>query len=262
MSIASYSLLGVRVHPLTAAALTSAVVDCVHSGRLRIIANHNLHSLYLHRRDERFRAFYRRAYLSFIDGMSIILAGRLLGLPVRREHRVTYVDWMDPLMATAAASGWKVVYLGAGKGIAGHGAAVLRDRHPGLVMETMHGFFDPSCAGEENRRVVQRIRAFEPQVLMVGMGMPNQEHWILDNLGGLPPCVVLTAGAAIAYAAGVIPTPPRWAGRLGMEWLFRLIAEPRRLWKRYLVEPWSLLGLLVRELVARLRQPHIRSGME
>src|SRR5712691_3123804 len=108
----SYRLLGVRVHALSMEALTAAVVEGVRSGQRRIIANHNLHSICLHQRDQQFRAFYARAHLVHVDGMSLILAGRLLGLPLRREHRVTYVDWIDPLLATAAAERWRVLFLG------------------------------------------------------------------------------------------------------------------------------------------------------
>jgi N-acetylglucosaminyldiphosphoundecaprenol N-acetyl-beta-D-mannosaminyltransferase len=246
----SYRLLGVRVHALSMEALTAAVVEGVRSGQRRIIANHNLHSIYLHQRDEQFRAFYARAHLVHVDGMSLILAGRLLELPLRREHRVTYVDWIDPLLATAAAERWRVLFLGSEEQVGFRGSAALRQRHPGLVLETLPGFFDATRDGEENRAVLRRIHAFGPQLLMVGMGMPRQEHWILDNLDDLPDCVMLTAGAAVDYAAGAIPTPPRWAGGLGLEWGFRLIAEPRRLWKRYLLEPWRVLPLLARELFA------------
>ena len=260
--IASFSLLGVKVYPISSAALTAAVVDCAQSTDLRIIAYHNLHSIYLHAHDEKFRAFYRHTHLCFIDGMSLVFAGRLLGLPVRREHRVTYVDWIDPLMAAASVRGWKVMFLGGDEAVGQRGAAALRGRHPGLVLETLHGFFNPSRDGAENRMVLRRINAFGPQLLMVGMGMPRQEHWIFDNLRRLPRCVLLTAGAAMAYPAGCVPTPPRWAGRLGLEWVFRLITEPRRLWKRYLLEPWPVLGKLVRELVAHPRQPHVGTGAE
>lgn len=245
----SYRLLGVRVYALSMEALTAAVRESVRSARQRIIANHNLHSVYLHQRDEKFRAFFARAHLVHVDGMSLILAARLLGLPLRREHRVTYVDWIDPLLATAAAEGWRVLFLGSEAHAGSCGSAALRRRHPGLVLETLPGFFNATRDGEENRAVLRRIHAFGTQLLMVGMGMPRQEHWILDNLCDLPGCVILTAGATVDYAAGTIPTPPRWSGRLGVEWAFRLIAEPRRLWKRYLLEPWRVLPLLAAELV-------------
>ena len=253
----SHRLLGVRVHALSMGALTAAVREGVRSGQQRIIANHNLHSIYLHQRDEKFRAFYARAHLVHVDGMSLILAGRLLGLPLDREHRITYLDWIDPLLATAAAEGWRVLFLGSEEQVGFRGSAALLQRHPGLMLEALPGFFDATRDGEENRAVLRRIHAFGPQLLMVGMGMPRQEHWILENLGRLPGCVILPAGATVAYAAGAIPAPPRWAGRLGLEWAFRLAAEPRRLWKRYLLEPWSVLPLLAWELVATRRRQQV-----
>jgi N-acetylglucosaminyldiphosphoundecaprenol N-acetyl-beta-D-mannosaminyltransferase len=73
------------------------------------------------------------------------------------------------------------------------------------------------------------------------MGMPRQEWWILDNLDRISANIVLQAGACFDYVAGEVPLPPRWMGQLGLEWLYRLVSEPGRLWRRYLVEPWSLL---------------------
>lgn len=245
-----YRLLDVRVNALSVNTLTAAVAVGVRSGEPRIIANHNLHSIYLHQRDEKLRAFYRLADLVHVDGMSVIAAGRLLGLPLRREHRVTYLDWIDGLLATAAVRGWRVMSIGHETSVAQRGAGELRRRHPGLVLEALPGFFDTSVGGSDNRALLRRIHEFEPDVLMVGMGMPRQEHWIYDNYLELPPCVVLTAGAAIAYAAGNVATPPRWAGAMYLEWAFRLLAEPRRLWRRYLLEPWSVLPILARELIA------------
>ena len=84
---------------------------------------------------------------------------------------------------------------------------------------------------------------------MVGMGMPRQELWIHDNFDHLSTTVILPAGAAIDYIAGVVPTPPRWMGKVGLEWTFRLAAEPKRLRHRYLLEPWSVLGLLALDFI-------------
>ena len=93
------------------------------------------------------------------------------------------------------------------------------------------------------------IKEYRPHLLILGMGMPRQEHWLFDHLEQLPETAILNAGAAIDYVAGAVRTPPRWAGRFGLEWLFRLAAEPDRLWRRYLVEPWYILGLFLRDLV-------------
>jgi len=81
------------------------------------------------------------------------------------------------------------------------------------------------------------------------MGMPLQENWILDNLPDLEADVILPSGACFDYLAGEIPIPPRWMGRVGLEWLYRLGSEPRRLWRRYLVEPWFVAGLALKEFV-------------
>ena len=79
--------------------------------------------------------------------------------------------------------------------------------------------------------------------------MPRQEQWILENLENIDTNAILTSGACIDYVAGVVKTPPRWMGKIGLEWLYRLITEPRRLWKRYLIEPWFIAGLFFKELL-------------
>ncbi len=122
-----------------------------------------------------------------------------------------------------------------------------------MQIATAHGYFDVRSDSQENRAVLEMINAYQPHVLMMGMGMPRQEHWVLDNLEHISANAILTAGAAIDYVAGAVPTPPRWAGRLGLEWLFRLLAEPKRLWRRYLVEPWFILRLFLTELFKQRR---------
>jgi N-acetylglucosaminyldiphosphoundecaprenol N-acetyl-beta-D-mannosaminyltransferase len=194
------------------------------------------------------REFYARASFVHIDGMALVAVGRRLGLPLRREHRVTYVDWTGPLMAEAAARRWRLFYLGSRPGVAERGAEILRAGHPGLEIATADGYFDSSPGSQANTDVIRQINAFRPNVLMVGMGMPRQEHWIHRNLGHIDTNVVLPCGACIDYVAGAIPTPPRWMGQWGVEWLYRLFSEPGRLWRRYLVEPWVLLPLLLRDL--------------
>jgi len=241
--VRSFDVLGCKVHAVTAPDLTNLVELAVKSHESCIIANHNLHSLYLYQRDARLREFFALAKWVHADGMGIVLLARATGAKVARSIRVTYVDWLPLLMQRAMACNWRVFYLGSRPGVADKGIAILRDRFPGLSIEAHHGYFDPFC--EENESVLEKISAFSPDVLLVGMGMPRQERWIIDNRDRLGPTVLLPCGASIDYVAGEIPTPPRWAGRCGLEWLYRLVAEPDRLWSRYLVEPWGLLLLVV-----------------
>jgi N-acetylglucosaminyldiphosphoundecaprenol N-acetyl-beta-D-mannosaminyltransferase len=240
--VRSFEVLGCKVHAVTAPDLTDLVESAVDSHESCIIANHNLHSVYLFQRDAKLRDFFSKAKWIHVDGMGIVLLAKATGVEVDRSSRVTYVDWIPLLMKRAIARNWRVYYLGSKPGVADKGLAILRDRFPGLNMEVAHGYFDQE--DEENVAVLEKIHAFSPDVLMVGMGMPRQECWIVDNLDRLGPVVLLPCGASIDYVAGEIPTPPRWAGRCGLEWLYRLVAEPDRLWKRYLVEPWGLLLLI------------------
>jgi N-acetylglucosaminyldiphosphoundecaprenol N-acetyl-beta-D-mannosaminyltransferase len=241
-----FSIMGVRCHALSLSELTRTVEEAVALKKQQcIVAHHNLHSLYLYYSDSRMREFYDRAAYVHVDGMSIILLSRLLGLSVDRSHRVTYVDWMGPLMKTAAEQGWRIFYLGSKPGVAEKGRSILRSRFPSLCLDTAHGYFNATRGSADNRSILNKIGAYKPDVLMVGMGMPRQEHWVLDNLEDLAANAILLSGAAMDYVAGDIPTPPRWSGQIGLEWLFRLAGEPRRLWNRYLLEPWFLLRMLM-----------------
>jgi N-acetylglucosaminyldiphosphoundecaprenol N-acetyl-beta-D-mannosaminyltransferase len=247
----SYKLLGVWVNALAIPELNALIAEAITRSQHAIIANHNLHSIYLYHHNPKMRAFYAKADYIHVDGMALIFLGRLLGLPLKREHRVTYADWAIPLLAEAARLGWRMFYLGSAPGVAERGAEILQQKFSGLQITTAHGYFDARPDSQENQAVLAAINAYQPHVLMVGMSMPRQEHWVLDNLEQLSANAILPSGAAIDYVAGAVPTPPRWAGRLGLEWLFRLVAEPRRLWRRYLIEPWFLLRLFLAESFKR-----------
>jgi N-acetylglucosaminyldiphosphoundecaprenol N-acetyl-beta-D-mannosaminyltransferase len=249
-----YEALGVRMHALGVAELNDRVVAAVHSGNSVVIGNHNLHSVHLARTDPHMKAFYRLARWTHIDGMPLIFVGRLLGYPFRRHHRVTYVDWADPLLTLAARHRWRVFFLGSTPESVRRGRDAIEARYA-LEMETHHGYFDAAPDGLENGRVRERIRDFDPDLLLVGMGMPRQERWVVEKQDRIGARVIITCGAMMDYIAGTVPTPPRWMGRAGLEWLYRLAHEPRRLFARYLMEPWSLVAPLARDVWHRRIRP-------
>lgn len=244
----SYNLLGVKVDALSIPELNLLIEESIEKNKKWIIANHNMHSLYLFHNDPRMQAFYAKAKYTHIDGMPLLLIGKLLGFPMKREQRVTYADWVWPLMAEAAHKGWRVFYLGSKPGVAEKGASILCHRFPGLQIACAHGYIDMDKDSQENLATLAAINSYKPHVLMVGMGMPRQERWIYENLEHIHTNTILTSGACIDYVAGAIPTPPRWMGKVGLEWLYRLLSEPKRLWRRYLLEPWFLATLFLREI--------------
>jgi len=223
------------------------------TGRPWLIANHNVNSLTLMQRDAAFRDFFTRADRIFLDGVGALLLAKVTGAQLRHEHRVAVLDWIWPLCARAEERGWSLVHVGGtGEGLARARQAIL-ERHPSLALTTVDGFFDIHDE-RENDAVLAEIARARPTVLLVGMGMPRQELWLDRHLDDLPPTVVITVGGILSFLGGERPTPPRWLGRLGIEWLYRLVTEPRRLWRRYLLEPVHLLPVVAREVRKRLRR--------
>ncbi len=246
-------LLGVRVHPLTWERLRNVIVDAVVKRRRSIIANHNLHSVYLYHHDAGLRAFYEDAAVVHIDGMGLVFFGKLNGACLNAAQRVTPLDWIHPLLADAQRRNWRVFYLGSRPGVAARSAAILKAEFPRLQLETAHGYFDARRESAENRAVVETINRFAPDLLLVGMGMPRQEKWIHENRDALDAGAIFNVGGLMDYIAGETATPPRWMGRVGLEWLFRLCSDPKRLWRRYLVEPWFVMKLFFDELLRKGR---------
>jgi N-acetylglucosaminyldiphosphoundecaprenol N-acetyl-beta-D-mannosaminyltransferase len=240
-------ILGVEVDRITLVDLIERVTAAVRSGTRLRVAHHNLHSAYLVLDDDRMREWYERADLVFADGMSLVAASRLGRGGLRRAHRATLLDWMPAVLDAAARDGKVVFHLGGDPSWIERGAAAWRERHPGLELHVHHGYFPPETSAE----VVERINAARPDLLLVGMGMPTQERWLAEHADALNVPVVVTVGAFLAYAAGATARPPRWTGQVGLEWAWRLAADPRRLARRYLVEPFALTVALGRRRLGR-----------
>jgi bacterial polymer biosynthesis proteins, WecB/TagA/CpsF family len=249
-----YRILGVDVQAIDIPTLLDLVDATVQAGDRCIVGNHNLHSVYLHHHDVRMRDFYRRARYVFVDGTPIVYLARLLGLPFTYRHRITSIHWIRPLLTLGVQRGWRTLLLGGGPETVEGAARTLLHDVPGAQVATIHGYFDATPGSPESEAVLERIRRFRPHLVCVGMGMPRQEHWIADNFDRLEANVVFNLGGFMELLTGELPTPPQWVGRLNLEWVFRLLTRPRRVWRRYLVEPWSLTPYLMRDLRSRMRQ--------
>jgi N-acetylglucosaminyldiphosphoundecaprenol N-acetyl-beta-D-mannosaminyltransferase len=248
-SVPRVPLLGTHVDALAVADLYSLIERAVACGRRFVIGNHNLHSIALLHKDPQMRKFYDVADSVFVDGMAVIAFGRVVGVPLGREHRMTSVDWFIPFLRRIARRNWRVFLLGSAPGVPERAAAVFQRESPGTQFATHHGYFDFTPGSTAGKAVLSQILDFRPHLLLVGMGMPRQERWIVRELDSLPDAVIMNLGAFMDYVAGVVPTPPRWMSRMGLEWLYRMYSDPSRLAYRYLVEPWTLLPLMMRDVV-------------
>lgn len=247
-SPARVRLLGAAVDIATAEDVLRLTARRIRQGRKGLIANHNAHSLALMKSQGSMRAFYDRADLIEIDSTPMIAWAKLMGLPVRSQHRCTYLDWREAFWEMAQALGWRVFHLGGAPGVAEAAATKIRRQWSGVDLAVHHGYFDRTPGSDENQAVVAQINAFAPDVIFVGMGMPIQEAWIEQNFAALTRGVVFSVGGAFDYEAGVQATCPRWLGRIGLEWLYRFATQPKRLFARYFIEPWNLAPAALEDL--------------
>lgn len=246
-------LLGQTVDLVRPEEVLHHVETWIADGRKAVVANHNLNSLALLQKHPELQGFFDSADLVQVDSTPLIHFAKLLGLHGRAFHRCTYLDWREHFWSLANRNGWRVMYVGGAPQVVDTARVRLSQLHPGAKIQVRDGYFDATPGSVENAAVVEQVRAFSPDVLFVGMGMPRQELWILNNLDALPNSVIFSVGAAFDYEAGAQAEAPRWMGRIGIEWLFRLVHDPRRLARRYLIEPWSLSGLVLKDLAQAVR---------
>jgi N-acetylglucosaminyldiphosphoundecaprenol N-acetyl-beta-D-mannosaminyltransferase len=188
----------------------------------------------------------RSADMVLPDGMGVVLASRFLGSHI--PERVTGGDLMEQMCAEAARFGFRVFLLGGPPGVAAMAGANLARRYPGLKI---CGTYCPDPGFEndpdELEHVREAIREASPDLLCVGLGSPKQELWMRENRRLLDVGVIFAVGAALERQAGLRRRAPRWMQRMALEWLFRLMLEPRRLWRRYLLGNPRFLGIVLRQ---------------
>jgi N-acetylglucosaminyldiphosphoundecaprenol N-acetyl-beta-D-mannosaminyltransferase len=237
-------ILGVGVDPLTVEELHVEIGRLVRGGKRGLVLNVNAHCLNLCYEDPKLRDFLNGAEVVFCDGAGVRLAASILSR--RIPERITYAEWAWRLAAFAAAQGFSLYFLGGRPGVAREAARRLIESFPDLkIVGVRHGYFDHSAGSAENEAVVAEINAAAPDILLVGLGMPLQERWLMENRERIGAGVVLTGGAVFDYVSGGLRRGPRLLTDNGFEWLARLFGEPRRLWRRYLVgNPLFLLRVL------------------
>jgi N-acetylglucosaminyldiphosphoundecaprenol N-acetyl-beta-D-mannosaminyltransferase len=199
----------------------------------------NVDHLLRYKSDPAFAAAYAEAEFATVDGMPVLWAMRLLGR--KPAERVTGIDLFASLLAIAERRKLRCFFLGARAEVLDKALQEIGQRFPGLVIAGKHhGYF---C----NDAPLHSIKAAHADIVFVAMGSPRQELWAAANLAELPVKLVLPIGGTLDIYAGCLTRAPRFLQRIGMEWLWRLKQEPRRLWKRYLIEAPKFLFLVSRE---------------
>lgn len=210
------------------------------SGMGRYVCTPNVDYVVRAQRDVAFRNAINAADLRVPDGMWIVYASRIAGRPIRAT--VTGRLLLPRLAATCRDRGLTLGLMGAGPGVAASAAAKLIEAHPGLVIR--HAISPPmglTVGSDADRAIIKEISGDPPAVLCVALGAPKQELWMQAHRTDFPTTVLVGVGAGLDIVAGRFRMAPAWMTQIGVEWLFRLVQEPRRLARRYLIDdPWIL----------------------
>jgi len=221
---AQVDMLGVPIHRIDMAGALARVEGFIRERSPHMVVTSDGSAIVRAQQDSEYRAIVRASDMVTADGRGLVWMARVLGLSV--TDRVPGVDMMDRLCELAAERGYSVYLVGALPGVASDAARAMQGRYPGLrVAGTHHGYFSP----EEEPGVVAAIAAARPDILFVAFGAPRQEKWIRRHLDQLGAPVAIGVGGSFDVLAGRVPRAPAWMQQAGLEWLYRVLREPRRL---------------------------------
>jgi N-acetylglucosaminyldiphosphoundecaprenol N-acetyl-beta-D-mannosaminyltransferase len=222
-----------------------AVEALVRKGQGGNVFTPNVDHVVMVESNEAFAQAYSRAALCLADGMPLVWGSRLLGLPL--PERVAGSDLVLPLLERAAQRQWRVFFLGANEGVADKAAEVVRQRFGTNVVGTDAPRITLGDTAQLDR-IGAQLNAAQPHLVLMAFGAPKQE-FLMDALADrVRPAVCLGIGASLDFIAGTVKRAPAFMRRSGLEWLYRLGQEPRRLWRRYLINDPLFAAILMRTL--------------
>jgi N-acetylglucosaminyldiphosphoundecaprenol N-acetyl-beta-D-mannosaminyltransferase len=238
---------GIPVDDLSEDEALDVIDKLIESGSPHYMTVVNAAKLVAADRDERLRQAILESSIVTADGMSVVWASRLLGRRLR--ERVTGIDMFERLVGHAAGRGLRVYFLGAREQAVRGAVERLRARHPSLAVA---GYRDGYFAPGESEAIAGAIRESRADLLFVAMGSPAQEDWIRSHLETTGVRFALGVGGSFDHVSGLARRAPAPFRRAGLEWLYRLAREPRRLWRRYLIGNTLFVWLIAKQTAKKV----------
>ncbi len=246
-SLPTVRLFNVDIHAINLRETLLWIQDTIRSRRKGYIVTPNVDHVVRLQRDNVFYKAYQNASLVLPDGKVLIWASWIIGKQLREPAWNLFVDVCN----LAQENRYGIYLLGADLMTLEKAVGNLQRTHPGIrIAGFHHGYF------EHNSEVLQEVNSASPDILFVGMGCPKQEKWIFENIDKLNVRVAICVGGAFNYIAGIVERAPLWMRKAALEWFWRFLQEPRRMWNRYFVDDLPFFWLLARELWrVRVRRP-------
>ena len=239
-------LMGCAVDNLDLAESLALIEGFIRSGRPHQHVVVNVDKIVKASRDPGLRRIINDCDLINADGMPVVWASRLLGKPLK--ERVTGVDLFEALMARAAQKGWRVFLLGAREEVVSGVARLYPARYPGL---TIAGYRNGYWSKAEEEEVVAQIGAARPDILFVAISSPTKEAFLARYQAAMKVPFAMGVGGTFDVAVGLVKRAPVWMQKAGLEWFYRFLQEPRRMFRRYFIEDMAFVALFAREWVRR-----------
>lgn len=244
-----FPFMGIYIDSLDTNGLVTQVFEFIENKEPVQVVGVNVDQIVRVNQNETSLKIFNNSSLIFIDGKPIEMMCKMLGYPAKR---ITGPDLMEKLCQEGAAHGYKIFLLGAGPGVAAKCGTLLEEKYPGIKVV---GSYSPPFGFEKDKDEMDRIngmlKASGADMLFVGMGSPKQDIFIYENMEKYQIPVSFSMGAALDFIAGNIERAPRWMINCGLEWVHRISQNPKRLWKRYLVDDMAIIPLFFKELFSK-----------
>lgn len=243
-------ILGTPVSSLTMDKLFSNWERVIKAGEKVQVCITPVNSILAARATARVQEIYKHADYVLCDGVPVKWASEFLGDPIK--ERITGLDVSPRIFPFALQHDFSIFLLGASPGVAEMLQKVMEAKHPGVkIVGTFVPPFRDVFSKEENQQMIEAINAVKPDILLVSLTAPKQDIWIAENIANLDTHVAIGIGGAFEVAAGMIKRAPLWMQKSGLEWLYRFLQEPKRMFRRYFVEAPVFIPLVIQQKLSK-----------
>lgn len=247
MSCKKFKFAGIEIDCLTIEEALEKLEEIVRNNRKGYIVTPNAAHIVMLQKDREFELAYKKASLVLPDGISLILASKILGGCLKQ--RVPGADLFLEICKISAKYNKNIFILGGKNGSEKIAVIRLKKMFPNINILGYSPPFGFEVNQEENKKIINEINKLKPGVLFLFIGAPRGEKWIYSNIDKLEVNLACQFGAALDFFIGNLKRAPKWMQKIGLEWFWRLLQEPRRLWKRYLIGNIIFVLLVLKELV-------------
>ena len=239
-----HNILGIQVSSISMANLLADFAGFIRTGNKASVCITPVNSILAARKNAQVLSIYNNATYTLCDGVPVLWASRFLGTPI--EERITGLDLLPALLAFCATHNFSLFFLGASPGVGDALKAKAELLYPSINIK---GVYCPPFAAkfekEENDKIMAAINAVQPDLVLVSLTAPKQDIWISENLAMLNTKIAIGIGGAFEVTAGLINRAPLWMQKAGLEWFYRFMQEPKRMFKRYFIEAPIFIPLVI-----------------